>query len=270
MFKNIINILIFIALISYLSGCAQVDKSDNLASQEIISKLSNIPLEAYKNAAYYIDDSIIKDTAFILAQSDDKDITIYGYESLDYGKRGIIADYKLNEKSNYTYFDFGWEAYYRKPEIFVADYDKDGKDEISLCIQESRGTGLSREQLIIFEILDTGNLEAYKFEYNNQLDEITDLIEPKIDKSIIHLVTKAKPEKNIMDISFKQLADNIEVEGLDYSSLVSFNNYDDLIMTVIPGLKVKTQASAYYDDSLNESLNFKVIYSKNKFKLELN
>lgn len=243
---------------------------------KIINLLSNIPQEMYENAVYYFenDNNSTDDSAklFILAQSDNKDILVYGYENLDCGKQGIVVNYKIGEENHYNYFDFNWEPYHRNPSIFIYDYDNDGQKEIALCLQEATGTGINRQQLIMFEILGSGYLDAYKFEYNQQLAEISKSISYKIDieNHIVTLINTTKDKNKILDILFEEIQENISIENIDYFSQLTFDIDDKIIMNIYPGLRIREQASTYYDSFDEHVLRFSITYNYDKsFSLNL-
>lgn len=243
------------------------DKQD----QKVIDLLSNIPIETYEHADYYPEngDTTLdntKENIFILSQSEDKSILVYGYENSNYERQGIIINYKVNAEEHYSYFNFTWEPYYRKPSIFIYDYDNDGQEEIALCLQEATGTGINIQQLIIFETFDDGHLDAYKFTSEEQISEVTRLVNYKVDKKncIVNLINNRTKETGILDISFKEAGKNISIEDVDYSSQITFSIDDKIIMNIYPGLRIKEQFSTYFDESKEQVLKFYVNYDYSK------
>ncbi len=116
----------------------------------------DLPYEMYEEAVpfgtFYGD----QDHMTVLAKSEDGIVTVYGFTGKKYGTRGVTIDYRITPDGheNHNYFDWRWEGRH-SPTVAMGDYDRDGRDEIALCLAETEG------QLIIFETFDTGTVVPY-------------------------------------------------------------------------------------------------------------
>ena len=79
-----------------------------------------------------------RDYMVILAQTENGAVTVYGFSGVEYGQRGITVDWKMTPDgdSNHTYYDWWWNQNYGHYDVFEADYDSDGREEIALVTMD--------------------------------------------------------------------------------------------------------------------------------------
>ena len=129
-----------------------------------ISNFSDIDYDNARELDSFQNEIIEGDVLFLIADNTEKDIKVYGYKSEEYACRGIIIRYG----SVNSYFDYSWDDVRGPKGLYVADFDKDGKDEIVLCLAGGYGTGYSVERLIIFEESDENRqLVSYELTRKN-------------------------------------------------------------------------------------------------------
>lgn len=134
-----------------------------------ISWYGELPGELYEHAIP-IEDAIYEERGkgetcmFLLAQTEDRTVTVYGCSSYKYGDRGITVSYRTPDGERHdTYLDecyWGGKLTESGTEIYMTDYDQDGSDEIVLRRLTGLGRDSRREQLTVFEICEDGTLES--------------------------------------------------------------------------------------------------------------
>lgn len=182
-----------------------------MPSEGFMQWYSSLPAEMYEEARSFYQTSQEGDYMVELARTEDGTVTVYGLHSEEHGPRGITVDWKITPDgdSNHTYFDWYWNWNYGNYQVYVKDYDGDGRDEIALEIMQGSGTGVSIEQLAILETWDTGHLEAYIFELPDQQAEWTRQIDWSLDE-----------ENNLVQVIRRDSEDSAPVLSLPYGDMM--------------------------------------------------
>lgn len=103
---------------------------------------------------------------------------IYGYESAEYGSRGII----LNFKGEYSYFDLVWNGNRGGMKFYEQDFDHDGIVETAFCFEGAAGTGTEVYRLVMFDDVEgTVTLAAYEFTLEMQLEQFRNRLQFVVD-----------------------------------------------------------------------------------------
>lgn len=101
---------------------------------------------------------------YLLAQTEDQAVTVYGCRCRRYGDRGITVVYRSPDgEKHYSYLDEhyrGGDLSESGTEVYMTDYDQDGADEIVLRRVSGLGGDDPEEWLTFFKICGDGTLEA--------------------------------------------------------------------------------------------------------------
>ncbi len=236
---------------------------------------SRLPADIYKQAVPYEEwmghyDDKEKDYMVILAQTEDNVVTVYGCTGEQYGARGITVDYRITPDgdSSHNYFDWGWNPMHADPEVFMYDYDRDGRDEIAFRMAGMTGTGVYVDQLIIFETYSTGTVVPYEFTPYMQQEGIDELLDVTIDREnrLVQIIDKSTPESSVPFVSIPY-EESYGGEALDVEFLgqVRFRIGEKLFMETEPGVVMEDYAAPLYafgdEDVWNERLiTFRIVY----------
>lgn len=108
---------------------------------------------------------------------------VYGVISPEFGAKGIIIDYKekAGDDSNTNYFDWDWDVHGFCPQLEMADFDRDGREELflKLCGEKDPDI-LYRERLFICETYETCRVEPYELTSEMIESEAKVLLETEI------------------------------------------------------------------------------------------
>lgn len=154
----------------------------------------------------------------VLAQIPDKGIYLYGEEN------GVTL--QVGEKEHY------YEWLYMtprgiEPRMSLADYDGDGKDELSIILYIGSGTGVSVEELHIIEIYDEqGSFNDNVFGYESYIEQMDKAIGYKMFTSEGRLMAEISTPVEAYTVSLEAF-DNEDFgkidEDLCYGLIVSFS-----------------------------------------------
>lgn len=201
------------------------------------------------------------DRRVLLAELPERKLTAYGCISPEFGSMGIILDWN----GNCTYLEEAWATQYGEARLFMADYDKDGRDEVAFSFLWGTGTGLYIEKLFVLETYETGHMEAYEFTEEEQLAEIENLLlwEADEEKQEVYIREKGSG-RLIQTLSYAEAAEteeNLTVTGIGYLALVRFLPGEEIMMNIKAGMALNDWVVLQYDTVNGEkSLNFPVSY----------
>lgn len=188
------------------------------------------------------------DRMVLLTETEDQSITVYGIVSPEYESRGIIVDYKIDGESNHNYFDWSWNMYQFRPWIKRGDFDQDGDDEVALRLNGARGTGLSTERLLVFEMYSTGHVEPHKLDDEVIDTEIRNLIEERDhpEDGIVDVVEKGT-DNILMRISYDMEKEFGKIwYNTVYELLPGGEGDTSIYLIVAPGISVSELATPAY------------------------
>lgn len=201
------------------------------------------------------------DRRVLLAELQEQRLTAYGCISPEFNNRGVILEWN----GNYTYLDEYWVTKYGEAQLFMADYDKDGRDEAAFSFLWEAGTGLYVEKLLMLETDENGHMEAYEFTGEEQLTEMERMLAWEVDdeKNIIQIKEKEN-DRLIQTLSYAEYAEteeDITITGIDYTAQVRFLLGEEIILNSRDGIVINGMPILYYDIANGEkSLNFPVRY----------
>ncbi len=141
--------------------------------QSVIQLLSQLTAADFEAAMVYdsnVLEPILDDQLMLLFEGVINDMKLYGYNSAEYGSRGII----LSFNGEYSYYDFTWPSPDSKGgmRFYEQDFDHDGIVETAFCFGGAAGTGVSIDRLLIFDDVEgKGMPAAYEFTPEMQLEQ---------------------------------------------------------------------------------------------------
>lgn len=237
------------------------------AEEDFMEGYAVLPYELYENALTLKEYNALsvydRERMVVLAQTDNQTVTVYGYWSPAYGCRGITVDYKIvpGGDSNHTYLDYCWiQSYDYK--LVLADYDRDGRDEIAFTMAERQGMNATEEQLILFETHDTGTLEPHVFSSELKKEELDNLVAVSVDTGNhqVHVVRRGS-ESSVPLLSISYGPDET-VTAVDLLRAVSFELGEELYMYAAVGMRMGDSTLVYGrgNDWTERLLRFRVIY----------
>lgn len=228
---------------------------------------SKLPYEFYEDAMtleeYNRLDTYDGDQMVILAQTNDGIVTVYGCYSVRYGTRGITIDYRITPDgdSNHNDLDLRWSQIY-DCKLAMADYDRDGRDEIALTLGERISMNRTAERLVVFETYETGHAEPFMFTPELQQEELSSLVASSIDTGNhqVHIVQKGS-ESSVPVLSISCDPDKA-VTAADLSNAVSFELGEEIYMNVPVGLRMGDSTLVYGtgEEWTDRLLRFRVVY----------
>lgn len=221
------------------------------------------------------------DALMLLARTEDGRYKAYGCISPEYGCRGIFADYVIDGEDNINYLDVPWENQYDPPTMNAADYDGDGREEAALVYLSGSGTGVSVQDLIVFETYETGHMEPWRLTQEQIREEAERLIEVQVrsKEGMVDLYNKESGEIILQDLNYRDYNPAAEFVEMDYTSRIHFEAKGGIYVYVGVGLMTDTTAAPVFpdgdsggEDSLAENASgknvaFRVDYEEGKFTL---
>jgi len=145
--------------------------AENAEAQNVINTISQLSVSDLAAAITY---TVNRETPFsndhvvLLCQSETGEAAVYGYESDEYGSRGIIFGFH----DNYSYYDYVWSRDRGRMDVYEQDFDHDGAAEAAFCFQGAYGTGISTERLVMFDDIEgDGTFAACEFTPELQLEQ---------------------------------------------------------------------------------------------------
>ena len=204
--------------------------------------------------------------------AENKRADVYGVVSPEFGTKGIIIDYKEKEgdDSNTNYFDWNWDVTGFCPQIEMADFDEDGREEIFFRLLGGRDPDLLyKERLFICETYETCTVVPYELTSEMIDEETENLLEAEVieDEHRVKISEKGT-EQVLIPKLFYGHAGAGEFERLSYSDWV-WIDYDESTGNI--SLVMKPAVYVKYDSKLtegypgrftteNELLTFKIRY----------
>ncbi len=212
---------------------------------------------------------------YLLAQTADQAVTVYGCRSYRYGDRGITIVYRSPDgEKHYSCMDehyWGGELSGSGTEVYMADYDRDGEDEIALRRVTGLGRGAHAERLTLFEICKDGTLEEsdifteerYGEEIRRCVDTVTD-----DENRQVHVVLRA-PEapgagrtlssEPLLTIPYHE---GQSVQQVSLDSDVRFVLGDEIWLETTVGLSFENFPGIWYghaEEEADRKLRFRVL-----------
>lgn len=235
---------------------------------KIISNFSDIDYENARVLDSCQNEIIEGDVLLLIANNAEKDIKVYGYKSEEYTCRGIIIRYGgIN-----SYFDYSWDDIRGPRGLYVADFDKDGKDEIAICLSGGYGTGYSVERLIIFEESDESRqLVSYELTSEKQQSEIERILDFDIDLANWEfIVNRNGQSERVIDIKKHASRNSNNEFGIDYLNHIHYEVQNDkIVMYTNVGIEFDTFKGFTVGFQNDEGkIGFDVIYEDEQFRLE--
>ena len=239
-----------------------------LSSEEFLAWYSSLPLELYEEAVPYEQNPYDpeRDYMVILAQTEDGAVTVYGFSGVEYGQRGITVDWKMTPDgdSNHTYYDWWWNQNYGHYDVFEADYDSDGREEIALVTMDGTGTGVYVERLNVLETWDTGHLEAFEFDPLFQQEEWQRYIDWSLDREnhLVQIIRKDSPDSvPVLSLSYGDWTEEGgEAAGFSIGDQVRFRIGEEIWVDYDVAVVMEGFVTPQYPESGNNRLSFRVLY----------
>lgn len=236
----------------------------------------SLPGELYEQAvpieeAVYEDRKEAEPRIYILAQTEDRAVTVYGCSCYRYGDRGITIDYRTPDGvSHCSYMDEGyWGGKLSESgtEVYQADYDQDGQDEIALRRVTAPGRGGHEEKLTIFEIGADGTLESPSgsFTKEDYSEEIGRLVATVADEENhqVHVVEQASPSS--VPLLTVPYGEEETVPDLRLDSDVRFSIGEEIVLETTAGLWLEGFPGIWYgheEEEPERKLCFQVVYEE--------
>lgn len=235
---------------------------------KIISNFSDIDYENARVLDSCQNEIIEGDVLLLIANNAEKDIKVYGYKSEEYTCRGIVIRYGgIN-----SYFDYSWDDIRGPRGLYVADFDKDGKDEIAICLSGGYGTGYSVERLIIFEESDESRqLVSYELTSEKQQSEIERILDFDIDLANWEfIVNRNGQSERVIDLKKHASRNSNNEFGIDYLNHLHYEVQNDkIVMYINVGIEFDTFKGFTVGFQNNEGqIGFDVIYENGEFMLK--
>lgn len=178
---------------------------------------------------------------------------VYGVVSPEFGTKGIIIDYreKAGDDSNTNYFGWNWDASGFCPQMEMADFDKDGREEIFFRILGGKDPDfLYRERLFICETYETCTVVPYEFTFEMMDEEIANLLEEEVIEEQRRVkISEKGTERVLIPKLFYGYKGEGEFEKTVYSDWV-WIRYDESTGDIF--LAVKPTVYVQYDSKLME------------------
>lgn len=229
-------------------------------------------LMEYKNGN---EDILWEDHLVYFDGAENDRVDVYGVISPEFGTKGIIIDYreKAGDDSNTNYFDWNWDIEGFCPQIEMADFDEDGREEIlfRLCGQKDPDL-LYRERLFLCETYETCTVVPYELTSEMIEEEAAGLLETEVieDEHRVKISEKGTDRVLIPKLFF---AGDEEFSRISYSNFV-WIDYDestkDIYIVINPVVYTKGIGETDLDAASegetngfrteNELLAFKVRY----------
>ena len=253
----------------------QIKSVDQVAtyeeSQSVINLISQLSGDDFATAMVYdsnVSESLPDDQVILLFEGEINKIKIYGYESAEYGSRGII----LNYNGEYSYFDLVWLGNHGGMEFYEQDFDHDGIVETAFYFEGAAGTGVEIYRLVIFDDVEgTGTLAAYEFTPRMQLEQFENKLQFGVDLEA-KKVNIAKDGETKTTIDWERFGDAVEgnIYGIDCLNQVRFDiNRDEIEMCAGIGLLFNQGGpTIFFEAEEGGELYFNVVYSNGNYEIK--
>lgn len=185
------------------------------------------------------------------AENDRADV--YGVISPEFGTKGIIIDYreKAGDDSNTNYFDWNWDIEGFCPQIEMADFDGDGREEIFFRLLGGKDPDfLYKERLFICETYETCTVVPYELTSEMIDEEMENLLEAEaIEGEYRVKISEKGTGRVLIPKLFYGHAGAGEFEKISYSNFV-WIDYDESTGNI--SLVMKPVVYVKYDSKLTE------------------
>ena len=229
-------------------------------------------LDEYKRGNEYI---LWEDHLVYFDGAENGRADVYGVISPEFGTKGIIIDYKeqKGDDSNTNYFDWNWDVMGFCPQIEMADFDGDGREEIFFRLLGGKDPDLMyKERLFICETYETCTVVPYELTTEIIDEEIENLLEAEVieDEHRVKISEKGTDQVLIPKLFYGYKGAG-EYEKMSYASDWMIIDYvedtHEIYLAMKPVVYVK------YDSDLkegyptrftteNEYLTFKIRYDE--------
>lgn len=240
-------------------------------SQSVINLISRLSADNFTIAMVYDANALEPlpdDQPVLLFEGEISNTKIYGYESAEYGSRGII----LNFNGEYFYFDLAWPGNRGGMEFYEQDFDHDGIVEIAFCFEGAAGTGAEIYRLVMFDDVEgTGTLAAYEFtpemqreQFENKLQFVVDLEAKKIN------ITKDGVTETTIDWERFEYAAEGNIYGIDCFNHITFDISEGGIK-MCAGIGIllnRGGPTIYFEAEEGGELYFDILYSDGGYEIK--
>lgn len=236
---------------------------------ELIEIISQLSKEDYISAIKYEENGqkpFTHNHIVLLTQNETDKIIIYGYESKEYGTRGIIVNYN----GTLSYFDYTWNRSHGRRDVYKKDFNQDDSPEIYFCFQGSSGTGVNIERLVVFEPNSENKLiKASEFTGKIQYEKIKETLKIYINEHNNLVVIKDNKLEKEIDLSKYWSLANKEIYGIDCLNQIEYSITDDKILMCIDiGVWFSQGGPGVYFTDNTGKINFELTYLNGDFKLK--
>jgi hypothetical protein len=206
-----------------------------------------------------------KETIALVAAIPEEDIYIYGLKENGSGTEEDFL-FRLNavairQGNEIQIFNMEWGVYSELPQIKYRDYDQDGQKELAMISKSVSGTGISLQDLHVFEKAEEGGFVDHYYDMQDWAKELQRSIryEVKAGKLTIYM----KDEIAIKDIDIEALEKEwkAELENIIVGNIVEFTFEDGKIyLQAVPEAIVKDRVTPEFLTDI--SLKVEVIYKE--------
>ncbi|HEX3022542.1 MAG TPA: M56 family metallopeptidase, partial [Lachnospiraceae bacterium] len=211
-----------------------------------------------------------KETIALVAAIPEEGIYVYGLKENGSGTEEDFL-FRLNalairQGNEIQVYDMEWGVYSELPRIQYRDYDQDGQKELAMINKSVSGTGISLQDLHVFEKAEEGGFVDHYYDMQEWAKELQDSIryEVKDGKLTIYM----KDEIAIKDIDIEELEKEWEAEMEDISvgNFVEYTFEDGKIyLQAVPEAILKDRVTPEFLTDI--ALKAEVIY-KDGFNLK--
>ncbi len=228
----------------------------DIESRNVIDTISHLPFSSLATAVTYTmnrEKPFSDNHVVLLCQSETGKTSVYGYESDEYGSRGIIFGFD----DKYSYYDYVWSRDRGRMDVYEQDFDHDGVVEAAFCFQGAHGTGISTERLVMFDDIEgDGTFEAYEFTPDLQLELLEQnlLFTMDLEEKKLIITKDGQTEKSI---DWKMFEDQMvhDTLGVDCLNQLWFEiNGDEINMGIDIGILFNVVGGRHITANLNVTL----------------
>ena len=166
--------------------------------------------------------------------------------------------------SNHTFYEWWWNQNYGHYDVFEADYDSDGREEIALVTMDGTGTGVYVERLNVLETWDTGHLEAFEFDPLFQQEEWQRYIDWSLDREnhLVQIIRKDSPDSvPVLSLLYGDWTEEGgEAAGFSIGDQVRFRIGEEIWVDYDVAVVMEGFVTPQYPESGNNRLSFRVLY----------
>lgn len=215
------------------------------------------------------EDILWKDHLVYIDRAENGRADVYGVISPEFGTKGIIIDYKesAGDDSNINYFDWNWDIQGFCPQIDMADFDGDGREEILFRILGGRDPDfMYRERLFICETYETCTVVPYELTTEIIDEEIENLLETEVieDQHRVKISEKGTDNVLIPKLFYNGNGKFDKILYSDWAWITYDESTDSIFLMMKPTVYIKYNSKLEVGPSRftteNELLVFKIRY----------